>query len=164
MEVTPASKTSQGQWNVLLWKMRTYLSCIVRRNWFVTNPKQVTPLLPDFWTEAEILEIRNSLKYCKTFYSSLLFIKSTRFLFSFFSLSLCHSFSIFRGSELTLKEHRSCCLTNLYATKIWSGFVHGSSTDLPLVWIQSFPSLRLVAILRLKNPICLTIYTEQEGG
>ena len=31
------------------------------------------------------------------------------------------------------------------------------------VWIQSFPFLRLVAITRLKSPVCLTIYRLLEG-
>ena len=32
-----------------------------------------------------------------------------------------------------------------------------------LVWIQSFPSFRLIALPRLKNPVNPTIYPELEG-
>ena len=31
------------------------------------------------------------------------------------------------------------------------------------LWIQSFPSPISVAILRLKSPVCSTIYSYQEG-
>ena len=48
----------------------------------------------------------------------------------------------------------------LRSGRIWQGqFLSGVKQ----VWIQIFPSPRIVASPRLNNPVCATIYPELEG-